>query len=59
MRDDDSERVDEAALGVVEGWKRDREIEDVDELVCLIFDSLGQVDEILIHYKRLLCVSFA
>ena len=59
LRDDDFECVDEAALGVVESWQRDRKIEDVDKLVCLIFDGFCEVDEILIHHKRLLCVSFA
>lgn len=40
MGDYDFKRIDETALGVVECWESDREIEDVDKLVCLIFDSL-------------------
>lgn len=41
LGDDDTKSINETTLWVVEGWKRDREVKDVNELVCLIFDGLG------------------
>lgn len=58
-RDNDSQRVDEASLGVVELWQGDREVEDIDQLVCFVLDSFGQIDEVLIHDECFLCICFS
>ena len=58
-RDNDSQRVDEASLGVVELWQGDREVEDIDQLVCFVLDSFCQIDEVLIHDECFLCICFS
>lgn len=58
LRYDDSQSVDQASLWIVEIGQCDWEIKDVDKLVSLIFDGLGEVHEVLVHYKCLLSVGF-
>ena len=59
MRDNNTESVDEAFLGVVEVWQSDWEVKDVDELVRLILDCFGQINEVLVHHKGLLRIALA
>ena len=59
MGNDDSKSVDETTLWVVEVWQGDGEVKDVYQLVSLVLNGFGEIDEVLIHHKRLLSVSFA
>lgn len=59
MGNDDSKSVDETTLWVVEVWQGDGEVKDVYQLVSLVLNRFCEIDEVLIHHKRLLSVSFA
>ena len=47
--DDDTQRLDQPLLGIIEVRQRDWEIKDVDEFVSFVLDGFREVDEVLVH----------